>query len=228
MKRSRVRVPLAAPSNDYTPKNRQRHSFCMTYQIIKSQYQQNKLGWQKSFLEGLSQDAQGSALPWMTYPFIEFITKKLQTNHTIFEFGSGSSTLFFAPKVQKIVALESNKKWYKIIRAKLDESSIGNVELTLMEDALENSAYENYTKNFSEKFDFIIIDSLKRFACAQNVISALKPGGSIILDDSERANYKKIFNFFAENNFQKQDFFGIAPGQFRIKNTTLFSKNEKN
>ena len=199
----------------------------MTYQIIKSQYQQNQLGWQKSFLEGLSQDEHGSALPWMTYPFIEFITEKLQPHHIIFEFGSGASTLFFAPKVQKIVALESNKKWHKIIQVKLGEASINNVELTLMEDALENSAYENYAKNSSEKFDFIIIDSLKRFACAQNVISALKPSGSVILDDSERTNYKKIFDFFAENNFQKQDFFGIAPGQFRIKNTTIFSKNEK-
>ena len=210
----------------------------MKYQLAKSQYQQNKAGWQKSFLEGLSQDSQGSALPWMTYPFIEFILTKLQPHHTIFEFGSGSSTLFFASKVQKVVALESNKKWREIMQIKLGEVGAKNVELVLMEDALENPAYENFTQDYiaksksfasdlqnkKEKFDFIIVDSLKRFACAQNSIEAIKTDGAIILDDSERPNYKKIFDFFAEKGFKKQDFFGIAPGQFRIKNTTIFWK----
>lgn len=223
-------------------------SFLMTYKLIKSQYQQNQIGWQKSFLEGLSQDEQGSALPWMTYPFIEFITKTLQPNHRIFEFGSGSSTLFFAKKVEKVIALESDKKWHEIMRRKLSEANVKNVELILMEDALENSEYENFVKNHtkqktedsiknlseqeasdsfigdlaSQKFDFIIIDSLKRFACAQNSIAALKPDGAIILDDSERPNYKKIFDFFDNRGFKKQDFFGIAPGQFKLKNTTIF------
>ena len=211
----------------------------MKYQLAKSQYQQNKAGWQKSFLEGLSQDSKGSALPWMTYPFIEFILTKLQPHHKIFEFGSGSSTLFFAPKVQKIVALESNKKWREIMQIMLCEVGAKNVELVLMEDALENPAYENFAQDYIakfknsapdlqnniEKFDFVIVDSLKRFACAQNSIEAIKPGGAIILDDSERPHYKKIFDFFAEKGFQKQDFFGIAPGQFRIKNTTIFWKN---
>lgn len=208
----------------------------MKYQLAKSQYQQNKIGWQKSFLEGLSQDSQGSALPWMTYPFIEFILKKLQPHHKIFEFGSGSSTLFFAPKVQKIVALESNKKWHEIMQIKLGEIGAKNVELVLMEDALENPTYENFAQNYAtnsknfapdlqNNFDFIIIDSLKRFSCAKNSIEAIKPDGAIILDDSERQHYKKIFDFFAEKKFRKQDFFGIAPGQFRIKNTTVFWKN---
>lgn len=174
----------------------------------------------------------------MTYPFIEFITAKLQPHHRIFEFGSGSSTLFFAPKVQKVVALESNKKWREIMQIKLRELGAKNVELILMEDALENPAYENFAKNYvlppkenqkltesEAKFDFIIVDSLKRFNCAQNSINALKPGGMLILDDSERPNYKKVFDFFADLGFQKQDFVGIAPGQFRLKNTTIFWKD---
>jgi predicted O-methyltransferase YrrM len=60
---------------------------------------------------------------------------------------------------------------------------------------LENDLYQNFAKDCGQKFDFIIIDSLKRFQCAKNSISALKPGGTIILDDSERKNYQKIFDF---------------------------------
>ena len=91
-----------------------------------------------------------------------------------------------------------------------------------MKDGLTNPLYENFAKNSGQKFDFIIIDSLKRFECAKNSLDALKPGGSIILDDSERDNYKKIFQFFAEKNFTQIDFPGVACGQMKEKNTTVF------
>lgn len=190
----------------------------------KLQFNQNKAGWIKSFMEGFSQDGNGDAVPWMTYPAIEFLEKNLNKNQTIFEFGCGASTLFFAKRVKKVVGLESNQRWLEITQNLLAQASHENVKITLMADGLENNAYENFAKNCEEKFDFIIIDSLKRFECAKNSINALKAGGSIILDDSERSNYKKIFDFFAQNNFSKKDFFGIAPGQIRIKNTTIFYK----
>ena len=193
--------------------------------IVKEQFEKNKTGWEKSFFHGFSQDENGDPVPWMTYPAIEFLKNNLNKNHEIFEFGCGASTLFFSRIVKKVVGLETNKRWFEIIQNMLAEKSRNNIVITLMEDGLENNNYQSFAKNCGQKFDFIIIDSLKRFECAKNVIEALKPDGRIILDDSERKNYKKIFDFFAENNFQKQNFFGIAPGQLRIKNTTIFSKN---
>lgn len=191
---------------------------------VKEQFQKNKEGWKKSSFEGFSQDENGNALPWMSYPAIEFLQKNINQNHEIFEFGCGASTLFFSKRVKKLVGLETNKKWLEIVKSKL-APDCKNVEINLMEDGLENPAYENFAKNYQKKFDFIIIDSLKRFECAKNSINALKPGGTIILDDSERKNYKKIFDFFEQNNFLRKDFFGIAPGQLRIKNTTFFINN---
>ncbi len=216
------------------------------------QLQENKTGWMKSFLEGFSQDENGSPLPWMTYPAIDFLKKNLNQNHEIFEFGCGASTLFFAKRVKKIVGIETDRMWLEAVRSKLINNQseelgarpyegeksqetfsltdallpsglqTGNVEIHLMEDALIDSAYESFAKNYPKKFDFIIIDSLKRFKCAKNSLTALKPGGAFVLDDSERKNYLKIFDFFSENGFQKQDFPGIAPGQLRMKNTTIF------
>ena len=192
--------------------------------IVKEQFEKNKVGWEKSFFYGFSQDENGDTVPWMTYPAIEFLKNNLNKNHEIFEFGCGASTLFFSGIVKKVVGVETNKRWFEITQKMLAEKSRNNAVITLMIDGLENDNYQNFAKNCGQKFDFIIIDSLKRFECAKNVINALKPGGILILDDSERKNYKKIFEFFAENNFQKQDFFGIAPGQLRIKNTTIFFK----
>ncbi len=192
-------------------------------QLVRQQFEENKAGWKNSFLEGFSQDQNGNPLPWMTYPAIDFLQKNTTKNQNIFEFGCGASTIFFSKLAKKVIGLETNKRWLEIISKKLPQNC-QNVEIHLMEDGLQNSLYENFPNNFSEKFDLIIIDSLKRFDCAKNAIQALKPEGAIILDDSERKNYQKIFNFFADQGFQKQDFFGIAPAQLRIKNTTIFRK----
>ena len=99
-----------------------------------------------------------------------------------------------------------------------------NEELYYNKNAMIDDNYPNFCNNFLEKFDVIIIDSKKRFPCSVNAIKSLKPNGIIILDDSQRDNYRKIFNFFLENNFKKIDFIGIASGQLSIKNTTIFYK----
>jgi predicted O-methyltransferase YrrM len=190
--------------------------------LARLQLEKNRRGWMKSFLEGFSQDENGNAVPWMTYPAIEFLQENLREEHEVFEFGAGASTIFFSQRVRKVVTLETNKKWYEIISTMLADLDIKNVELILMSDGLKNSAYENFAKNRAEKFDFIIIDSLKRFECATISTTALKPGGIMLLDDSERKNYAKIFKFFAEKNFKQTDFLGVSPAQLRIKNTTIF------
>ncbi len=163
-------------------------------------------------------DEMGNPVPWMTYPAIEFLKNNLNKNHEIFEFGCGSSTLFFSKRVKKIIGVETKVKWFEMLKS----ANLNNVEITLMEDGLTNPLYENFAKNSGQKFDFIIIDSIKRFLSATTSIDALKPGGAIILDDSERDNYKKIFDFFAAKNFTQQDFPGNAPAQIKEKNTTIF------
>lgn len=195
--------------------------------LVKEQFGANKLSWKKSFLDNFSQDEFGEALPWMTYPAIKFLESKITKNHEIFEFGCGASTLFFAKRARSVASIETSQNWFQIIKKFLLEKGLNNAEITLMEDGLTNILYENFVKNSGKKFDVIVIDSLKRFECAKNVIAALKPNGMIILDDSERKNYRKIFDFFAEAGLQKQDFFGIAPGQLRVKNTTVFTSYTK-
>jgi precorrin-6B methylase 2 len=191
--------------------------------LMKEQFEKNKNGWKKSFLTGFCQDENCNYLPWMTYGIIDFLKKNLTKNHEIFEFGCGASTLFFAGQVKKVISLETNPRWFKILQNMLAKKGYRNVEMNLMADGLENKLYENFIKNFEQKFDFVIIDALKRFECAKNSVDALKADGIIILDDSDRKNYQKIFDFFAQKGLKKQDFRGIAPGQLKIKNSTIFS-----
>lgn len=191
--------------------------------MIKAQFEKNKAGWTRSFLEGISQDEDGNLLPWMTYPAIEFLQNYVSQNHEIFEFGCGASTIFFAKKAKKVYGLETNQNWLNLINEKLQSLDL-EAQIELMENGIDNKNYEIFPQKFEKKFDIIVIDSLKRFLCAQNAINFIKDDGIIILDDSQRENYKKIFDFFAEKGFEKKDFWGIEPGKLKMKNTTVFLK----
>lgn len=227
--------------------------------LVRDQFKANKISWKNSSLYGLSIDHNHQPIPWFSYPAIDYLKNKLQKNFRIFEYGCGSSSLFFSQYCQKVISLETNQIWFQVLSEKItkqynfiQESSITKslitssaqqsasektplniptkkfkkntheLEIILMDNGLQNPNYQNYVNLFKEKFDIILIDSLKRYQCAINVINALNHGGIIILDDSQRSNYQKIFDFFKNNNFQKIDFFGIAPGQLSIKNTTIF------
>lgn len=199
--------------------------------LKKTQFKKNEAGWKRSFADWFAQDEHGCPLPWMTYPFIEYIATKLHKEHQIFEFGLGASTFYFAPRVKKVVVLETNAIWLKIMTAKLKDAGINNVEVILMEDGFSNKNYENtasrYAKDTGTKFDFIFVDSMKRSECLKKSSYALKENGYLVLDDSERRSYQKILKLLDERGFHKQDFFGIAPGQFYLKNTTVFWKNDR-
>jgi len=189
--------------------------------------------------EGISVDEANNPIPWYCYQAINFLSKNLTKNDVIFEFGSGSSTIFYHSRVKKVVSIETNEIWFKIIYNYLLQTEqnpslhnnimrFKNSEIYLMKDGIINANYQKFAYDYSQKnqvfFDYLIIDSIKRYDCAINSISALSKNGKVILDDSERQNYKKIFDFYLKNDFEVKNFCGIAPAQLRIKNTALLTK----
>ena len=194
--------------------------------MYKEEFKKNKASWVNSLMSGISMDENGKEIPWMTYKAIHFL-KDFVTKHKnleVFEFGSGASTLFFARHCKNVTSIETNPRWQEIITKKLAENNLTNSQIHSMTDGLDNENYENFLSTLNKKFDIIIIDSIKRYKCAINIPHFLKENGLIILDDSERKNYKKIFDFYTNQNFQQSNFPGISPGQLRIKNTTIFKK----
>jgi len=210
---------------------------------IKKQFYQHKISWINSFYKGLSVDENSNFIPWYCYEAINFLTNNLPKNISIFEFGCGSSTLFYLQKGCNIISLETNKIWFDLViklinqQIKSDFKIIHqdnfyknqNIEIYLMEDGLTNDKYENFCQDISLKkqilFDYIVIDSLKRYLSCKNSLQVLKPFGTIILDDSQRKNYHKIFELMKEKNFMVKNFTSISPAQLKIKTTSFFSKN---
>ena len=172
-------------------------------------------GWFLSYKSGTSVDKNNNPIPWMTYSFIDFITERLNKELEIFEFGSGNSTIFFAGRVKKITAAEHNVKWYEEVKNKVPT----NAEVKLI--TLEN--YQN-SIDVTKQYDIIIVDGEKRNDCVANSIKALTKRGIIILDDSEREEYKDGMKYLLDQGYKTINFWGLAPGTFFNKCTSIFYK----
>lgn len=180
----------------------------------------NEVGWFESFKSLQSIDKNKNSIPWFSYPFIDFLTPRLAKNISVFEFGSGNSTLFLAAKVKDVISVEHNKEWYQTV----NRTKLSNVKLVLTKsDSVSN--YLEYFNSLTEKVNIIIVDGLHRNECLINSINKLSENGVVILDDSERPEYKTGIDYILGNGFKSLDFWGIAPTVLFKKCTTLFYKS---
>jgi len=179
----------------------------------------NEIGWINSFKKQMPMDKNSKPLPWVTYGFIDFISDRLNKNMDIFEYGSGNSTLWYGEKVNSVTSVEHDKNWYE----KVKNSMPKNVTINYQE-LLYNGEYSKFSSSSNIKFDIVIVDGRDRVNCVKNAINSIKEDGIIVLDDSERETYKEGMKFLINHNFKKLDFWGISPGLFYKKNTTIFYK----
>lgn len=180
----------------------------------------NEIGWFESFKALKSIDGNGNPLPWFSYPFIDFLTPRITKDLVVFEFGSGNSTLFFADKVRKVISIEHNKDWYHIV----SKTKPSNVELVQAEtDSIKD--YLQYFINLNDKPDIVIVDGLHRNECLIKACDNLSSNGVIILDDSERHEYKIGIESITGRGFKGLEFWGISPGYLYRKSTTVFYRN---
>lgn len=174
-------------------------------------------GWFNSFRSKSPVDRHGNPLPWMPYPFIDFIVSRLNVDMNILEFGSGNSTLFFSKRVNHVTAVEHDINWFN----KIQSSMPCNVTINHI-DFYEGGNYSKFASSKKNMYNVIIVDGRDRNNCIANSINALTKDGIIILDDSERRKYSEGKQYLISREFNEIDFWGIAPGQTYKKCTSLF------
>jgi hypothetical protein len=176
-----------------------------------------EIGWFNSFDSKSPVDQDNNPIPWVTYSFIDFIKEKLKPHHTVFEFGSGNSTYFYAKYAGMVVSVEHDREWYdKIVGTKPENAEMIFCEL------VRDGDYCRMPIKLEETFDIIIVDGRDRVNCCRQAIKSVSANGVIVLDDSEREFYKEGINFLKKNGFKELSFSGISPGLFYRKSTSVF------
>jgi predicted O-methyltransferase YrrM len=134
-------------------------------------------------------------LPWFSYAAIDYLEKFLKPHMTVFEYGSGGSTLFFARRTQSVLSVEDNMKWFELVTGRLKSKGLDNAKLEWCSfdfktaTGFDDSDYLHSMPD--ERFDVIVVDgteewTLIRPICFQKAEKHVKEGGIIVVDDSWR------------------------------------------
>ena len=178
-----------------------------------------EVGWTRSVMEQSIVCRDGSALPWATYSFIEFIGTRLGKNFNVFEYGSGASTAYYAGRVSRVVALEHDSAFAAALRPNLP----ANVDLWARP---LGPGYVNAIAELPELPSLVSVDGRDRVACVEAARGCLAPDGVLVLDDSERPEYAPACEAMKRYGFKRLDFWGFAPGQVERRCTTVFYRLE--
>ena len=186
------------------------------------------LGWHRSVRHQASVDARGHPLPWYTYPCVEWLADQLRASDTVFEYGGGWSTLWYAARVQRVASVEHDEGWHAVLTARVPP----NVELHFRRprpdgeesDHAEPSPYVNCIQQYpAGSFDIVVVDGVERTACTRSAVDHLRPDGLLILDNSDRPEYRSAVEYLADNGFGRIDFYGFAPGSGLSGCTSVFA-----
>jgi len=177
-----------------------------------------KTGWLKSMQTGEAVDAEGNPIPWITYPAIDFLAGRVQSWMSVFEYGSGNSTLWWSSRVSTLVSCEHDKEFYADFRGKV----AANTTYLLRRAKGGSREYDQEIIKYRDMFDIIVIDGRHRVECAINCLAALQTDGVIVWDNSDREEYRPGFDFLFKAGFKCLDFRGMGALATRRWNTSIF------
>lgn len=142
--------------------------------------------------------------PWFVPVSVDFIEERIQPTWLCFEWGSGWSTVWLAELTAQVVAVEHDQAWHKQTIQFLADYHYTNAEVIYKP---LDAGYADHILTFPDKhFDLIEIDGRRRADCTRNAISKLKPGGVLIIDNSEREAYQKSINEAGIRKWEHVDF----------------------
>lgn len=176
-------------------------------------------GWFKSFRAIEPIDKDGNPIPWMAYSATSFLEKRINGSMSIFEYGCGNSTLWWAKRVKSVVSCEHDKAWYE----KIEKLIPANVTLHHV-DLEYGGAYSKKVSEYRGMFDIIVIDGRDRLNCGRNSLTAIKSDGVIIWDDSDRDDYTEGYDRLLNSGYKRIDFEGIGPVRVENRCTAIFYK----
>ncbi len=192
--------------------------------LTKKEHFLHETGYTKSFLHQKPINKNGDFLPWMNYTIVHFLQERLHKNISIFEFGSGFSSVFYAQKCKQVFSLEYNLQWKQKVEELFAENKITNATVFYNE---VNEEYAKAIKKFlpEQKFELIIVDGRQRVNCAKESFDFLTENGVLLLDDSAREKYQEVFSFYKDKGFKEITFCGIKPTGYKNDCTTIFYRN---
>ena len=122
--------------------------------------------------------------PYIIKEAIEFLDGVLRPKHIVFEWGSGSSTIWLAERCKRVVTVEHDLAWADLVERSAAERGL-KVLLHLVHP-YDAQVYADTILGYDQLWDLIFIDgpSADRMLCVEYAIERVAPGGLLLFDNS--------------------------------------------
>lgn len=193
--------------------------------------------WLHSMLPGHS--PLFDEVPWITFRAIDWLDSYLKPDMNVFEYGAGGSTLYLAKRVRNVASVEHDEGFYHLVEDILARRAIRNCQLMLHRPVpcdddsrpyasyqmkYRNQCFESYVKAIDaypdRSFDLVLVDGRARLACFERALAKLKPGGAIMLDNSERPAYARAGRLMGDT--PRLDLPGLTPWNLEVSQTSVW------
>jgi len=115
-------------------------------------------------------------LPWIHPDAVRYFENIIKLDWKVLEHGAGGSTLWLAQRCRTVVTIEHDPDWRMMVR----EKAPANVTIL-----------ESFPDSVDQPYDCFFIDGAReeRGLCLLKAPEFLKPGGWVVLDNSNRPEY---------------------------------------
>ena len=162
--------------------------------------------------------------PWIVPAAIGWLRRRIRADWSVLELGSGRSTSWFARRAARVLSFEDNEFWHDLTRERLAEAGSGNVDLRRTEVA---ELPAEVARLPDDCFDLVIVDFLEspevtRIDALRPARRKVRPGGHLLLDDSDRPGYAGAFELLSE--WKRRRFVGIKDAWPEACETAIFTR----
>ncbi len=189
-----------------------------------------------------------AGLPWLNFDAIDALAQLELRGRHVFEYGSGGSTIYWLRRGARVVSIEHDPAWYERVRAAIPPGAPLDYRLVPPEptppdpaDSADPAAYRSGDPAFAGRsfaryaaqidafpeasFDLVLVDGRARPSCLVHAAPRVRPGGMLILDNSDRAYYTaRLGPLF--NGWTATVYAGATPGAPVFTETTFYVRGD--
>ena len=125
------------------------------------------------------------------------LLKEIARGKSVFEFGSGGSTLWFSKFVEKLISVEDDREWYEAMTAVLTGHT--NVDLRFAETEVLPDAIIG-----TGPYDVVFVDCMTQNERKRSIVVGsqyVKPKGWLVADDYNFPLTKKAIDSLRKNGW---------------------------
>jgi predicted O-methyltransferase YrrM len=132
-------------------------------------------------------------LPWIPYPAIDALARRIRPDWRVLEIGAGMSTAWLGRRAAAVTSYEADRGWFEFLQQRFAAAYASHIDLQHRWLAAEMC---DFSQIADRSLDLAFVDGGPRLQCAQAALPKIKPGGLLYVDnvdDSAQPDSTKRF-----------------------------------